>query len=451
MNPSPMILVGARKVFFETFGCQMNVLDTELMIGALQVAGYEVTAHLDDADLIVYNTCSVRLQAENKVMSRLGQIRSLKAARPDLVIAVVGCMAQKDGAALKKSAPHVDLVVGPGEIDHLPSLVRRVESRSDESLVATEFKPVQFQRDVTLRPSRYQAYVSVIRGCDVYCTFCIVPYTRGREVSRRPEQITEEVRRLAEDGCREVTLLGQTVDHYGKEFRREGVHLGTLLESVSGIDGIERVRFVTSHPKYLSDDILRSVGDIEEVCEYLHMPVQSGSDRVLRSMRRRYDTGQYLERVARARELVPNVRIASDFIVGFPGETEEDFLKTADLMERVEFSQAFIFKYSPRPGTPAADMEDDVPLEEKKRRNQHLLKLQDRFQRKRNESMRGEVVEVLVEGVSRRDPAKWTGRTRGNEIVVFDRVEKNSSIEGSRVQLRIVDSTALTLFGEALS
>ena len=450
MNSSSMSLVGARKVFFETFGCQMNVLDSELMIGALQVAGYETTTHLDDADLIVYNTCSVRLQAEHKVMSRLGQIRSLKAARPDLVIAVVGCMAQKDGAALKKSAPHVDLVVGPGEIDHLPSLVRRVETRSDESLVATEFRPVQFQRDVTLRPSRYQAYVSVIRGCDVYCTFCIVPYTRGREVSRRPEQITEEVRRLAEDGCREVTLLGQTVDHYGKEFRREGVHLGTLLESVSGIDGIERVRFVTSHPKYLSDDILRSVGDIEEVCEYLHIPVQSGSDRVLSSMRRRYDTGQYLERVNRARELVANVRIASDFIVGFPGETEEDFLKTADLMEEVGFSQAFIFKYSPRPGTPAADMEDDVPLEEKKRRNQHLLKLQDRFQINRNESMRGEVVEVLVEGVSRRDPAKWTGRTRGNEIVVFDRVEKNSSIEGSRVQLRIVDSTALTLFGEVL-
>jgi tRNA-2-methylthio-N6-dimethylallyladenosine synthase len=434
-------------LFIETFGCQMNELDSELVVGALRRRGFRLTEERDRADLVLFNTCAVREHAEDKVWSRLGQLKAVKRRRPDLLVGVLGCMANEWRERILRRAPHVDLVVGTRDFGEIGRFVEEIERDRAPIVAADLTRPVDVERDIALRPERHSAFVTVMRGCDFTCGYCIVPSTRGAEVSRPVEEVREEVRRLAEDGVREVTLLGQTVDGYGKGLVWNGRRpdLGDLLEAIHDAPGLERIRFVTSHPSLMREPILRRVRDLPKVCEYLHMPAQSGSDDVLRRMRRGYTVARYLEIVERAREIVPGVEVASDFIVGFPGETEADFEASERLVRRVGFSQCYIFKYSPRPGTRAADLEDDVPDEAKRERNERLLAAQEEVQRRKNAAEIGREVEVLCEGRSRGDARRLAGRTRQNRIVVFEGEE--AELVGALARVTITDATPLALYG----
>ena len=364
-----------KTVFFETFGCQMNKLDAELSLGLLQEEGYKIVDKVDEADVILFNTCSVRQHAEHKVYSHLGALKTLKKRHPEVIVGVLGCMAQKDGEAIFKRMPHVDLVCGTRMFSRLPEMLLKIRNHGSHVLAIDEDQIVNVKRAVTYRPNFYQAFVTVMRGCDNYCSYCIVPYVRGREISRTIADIKEEVQSLVLNGCKEVTLLGQNINSYGKGLDGN-VTLGDLLSELNELDGLGRIRFVTSHPADMSRDLIRTMSRLEKVCEYLHMPAQSGSDEVLKRMRRGYTAGYYREFVQYARELIPHLTVASDFIVGFPGETEEDFQETVQLMGDIRFQNCFIFKYSPRTGTKAAELKDDVPDETKRARNLKLLELQ---------------------------------------------------------------------------
>jgi len=423
-----------------TFGCQMNKLDSQIMSGSLSRAGYELVRDAATADVVIFNTCSVREHAEDKVFSYLGHIARHKAERPDMIVVVAGCMAQRLKDALFRTLPCVDLVVGTGRLAELVDLIDEARTRT---VVATEGSGSRTaSRDPHFRSGRFQAYVAAMRGCDNSCSYCVVPFVRGREVSRPVGEITDEVKSLVDDGVVEVTLLGQNVSSYGKG---KPFDLADLLEAVNGVSGLERIRFVTCHPRDVTRRLLEAVADLSKVCEHLHVPAQSGSDRVLARMKRGYTRSEYLELVATARELIPRVTIASDFIVGFPGESVSDFDETLSLVQTAGFSNVFAFKYSPRPGTAAARMEDDVPIAEKKRRNAELLAAQAAVSRARKRSRLGAVEDVLVEGTSPRDPAKMVGRTRGFEIVVF---EAPPALEGKVVRVTLQNATELVYFGQ---
>ncbi|HHT9146871.1 MAG TPA: tRNA (N6-isopentenyl adenosine(37)-C2)-methylthiotransferase MiaB [Candidatus Wunengus sp. YC61] len=436
-----------KTVFFETFGCQMNKLDTELSLGLLQEEGYKIVDKVDEADVILFNTCSVRQHAEDKVYSHLGALKTLKKRQPEVIIGVLGCMAQKDGEAIFKRMPHVDLVCGTRMFSRLPEMLLKIRNHGSHVLAIDEDQIVNVKRAVTYRPNFYQAFVTVMRGCDNYCSYCIVPYVRGREISRTIADIKEEVQPLVSNGCKEVTLLGQNINSYGKGLSGN-VTLGDLLTELNAIEGLERIRFVTSHPADMSRDLIRTMSRLEKVCEYLHMPAQSGSDEVLKRMRRGYTAGYYREFVRYARELIPRLTVASDFIVGFPGETEDDFQETVRLMEDIRFQNCFIFKYSPRTGTKAAELKDDVPDETKRARNLKLLELQKKISLEENTKMIGKKVEVLVEGASKSDPNRLSGRTRQNHIVVFN---GSQELVGKLVGVLIHEVTDLTLFGKLTS
>jgi len=436
-----------KTVFFETFGCQMNKLDAELSLGLLQEEGYKIVDKVDDADVILFNTCSVRKHAEDKVYSHLGALKTLKKRHPEVIVGVLGCMAQKDGEAIFKRMPHVDLVCGTRMFSRLPEMLLKIRNHGSHVLAIEEDQIVNVKRAVTYRPNFYQAFVTVIRGCDNYCSYCIVPYVRGREISRTIADIKEEVQSLVSNGCKEVTLLGQNINSYGKSLDGN-VTMGDLLSELNELDGLERIRFVTSHPADMSRDLIRTMSRLEKVCEYLHMPAQSGSDEVLKRMRRGYTAGYYREFVRYARELIPHLTVASDFIVGFPGETEEDFQETVQLMEDIRFQNCFIFKYSPRTGTKAAELKDDVPDETKRARNLKLLELQKKISLEENTKMIGKKVEVLVEGASKSDPNRLSGRTRQNHIVVFN---GSQELVGKLVGVLIHEVTDLTLLGKLTS
>jgi len=436
-----------KTVFFETFGCQMNKLDAELSLGLLQEEGYKIVDKVDDADVILFNTCSVRQHAEHKVYSHLGALKTLKKKHPEVIVGVLGCMAQKDGEAIFKRMPHVDLVCGTRMFSRLPEMLLKIRNHGSHVLAIDEDQIVNVKRAVTYRPNFYQAFVTVMRGCDNYCSYCIVPYVRGREISRTIADVKEEVQSLVSNGCKEVTLLGQNINSYGKGLSGN-VTLGDLLTELNEIDGLERIRFVTSHPADMSRDLIRTMSRLEKVCEYLHMPAQSGSDEVLKRMRRGYTAGYYREFVRYARELIPHLTVASDFIVGFPGETEEDFQETVRLMEDIRFQNCFIFKYSSRTGTKAAELKDDVPDETKRARNSKLLELQKKISLEENTKRIGKKVEVLVEGASKSDPNRLSGRTRQNHIVVFN---GSQELVGKLVGVVIHEVTDLTLFGKLTS
>ncbi len=437
---------GERKVYIETFGCQMNKLDSQLVLGALKEHGYARTNDLKQADVILYNTCSVRQHAEDRAYSRAGALGRLKSRNPDLIIGIIGCMAQKDKEAIFRRLPHVDIVCGTRELLRVPELIAELVGRCRQKLLAVAADaPFRFQRDAACRTSPYQAYVSVMRGCDNSCSYCIVPQVRGRAVSREPRDIVEEVKALADAGVVEVTLLGQNVNAYGIDLNGAGVNLASLFEELERVAGIRRIRFLTSHPASMSGEILQAVGGLSKVCECLHMPAQSGSSRVLAKMRRGYTKEQYLERVEKARELIPGVTIVTDFIVGFPGETEEDFRHTASLVEEVRFKNSYIFKYSPRPHTQAAGWEDDVPVVVKKRRNNELLALQHWVSLEDNRKLVGEEFEVLVEGRSKTDADRLCGRTRGEHIAIF---AGGSSLAGKSVTVKVTSASSLSLFAE---
>ncbi|MFH1024590.1 MAG: tRNA (N6-isopentenyl adenosine(37)-C2)-methylthiotransferase MiaB [Planctomycetota bacterium] len=431
-------------VYLKSFGCQMNALDGELAIGELLGRGWRRAEDIASADLILFNTCSVRQHAEDKVWSHLGMLARRKAKHPGLLIGVMGCMAERAGREILDRMPHVDFVTGPNRFRALPDILARVAEGERVLETGPADREFTAPRHVAARPNRFQAYIAVMRGCDHYCSYCIVPFTRGPEASRRPAEILEEARALAADGVVEITLLGQNIDSYGKKFR-DGTSLATLLRALEDVPGLRRVRFITSHPADLTDDILRAMAECPRACPYLHLPAQSGANRILDLMKRRYTREGFLALVARAREVVPGLAVASDIIVGFPTETEADFEESVSLAETARFTMAYVFKYSPRPGTKAAGgLPDDVPMETKKRRNNALLAVVERIMNEKNRKRLGSVEEVLVEGTSKLDPARVTGRARDNRIVVFSGSE---DLAGKYVNVRITGATSFVLVG----
>lgn len=433
-----------KTVFFETFGCQMNKLDAELSLGLLQEEGYRIVDKADEADVILFNTCSVRQHAEDKVYSHLGALKKLKKRSPEVIVGVLGCMAQKDGEAIFKRMPHVDLVCGTRMFSRLPELLLSIKNHGSHVLAIDEDQIVNVKRAVAYRANMYQAFITVMRGCDNFCSYCIVPYVRGREISRTIADVKEEAQALVSNGCKEVTLLGQNINSYGKGLSGN-VTLGDLLSELNDLDGLERIRFVTSHPADMSRDLIRTMSRLGKICEHLHMPAQSGSDQILQRMRRGYTAGYYRDLISYARELIPHIAVASDFIVGFPGETDEDFQETVQLMEDIRFQNCFIFKYSPRTGTQAAGLEDDVTDEVKRARNLKLLELQKGISLEENQKMIGKKVQVLVEGASKSNSNKLSGRTRQNHIVIFN---GSADLVGRLIDVMVHEVTDLTLYGK---
>jgi tRNA-2-methylthio-N6-dimethylallyladenosine synthase len=433
-----------RRVFVEAFGCQMNFLDGELAVSRLSAGGWTRTDDADAADMFLLNTCSVRDQSENKAWSRLGELRERKARDPSFLIAVMGCMAQREAETILRRMPHVDIVCGTRRFPEMDRLVERAEREGQVLAVETDGY-VDVVRDVRIRPDRHRAYVSVMRGCDHKCSYCIVPKTRGPQVDRPVEDVLDEVRRLADDGVREVTFLGQNINTYGRYLDGDPT-LATLLRGASGVDGIERIRFITSNPMDLREELLVAMSELPKACGYLHFPAQHGHDAVLRRMYRGYTREKYLALCAKARELCPAIELATDLIVGFPGETDEEFAATRSLVEEVRFKQVYVFRYSPRPGTAAAEMSDDVPEAVKKRRNNDLLDLHDEICTQRNQRLVGADVEVLCDGPSDRG-AHLVGRTDGNHTTIFD---GDPSLAGSLVKVRVNRATAAALYGDLI-
>jgi tRNA-2-methylthio-N6-dimethylallyladenosine synthase len=406
------------KLHLITYGCQMNEYDSERVAGLLRDERYELTATPQDADLILLNTCAIREKCEDKVFSRLGELKHLKRERPHVLIGVMGCMAQLWQGKIQERAPSVDLVFGSAAVSRVGELVARVRATGAPVLETGEAPLVK----ITARPEavgQLKAFVTVMEGCEKGCTFCVVPVTRGRERSHSPASIVAEVRELAAAGVREVTLLGQTVNAYGRDLA-PATDLAALLELVDEVEGIERIRFTTSNPYNLTPRLIRAIRDVPKVVEYLHLPLQSGSDRVLARMHRGYTRARYLELIAELEETVPGIALSTDLIVGFPGEEEEDFEQTADMVERVGYDNVFVFRYSRRPGTPAATMLDQVPEEIKAQRNSRLLEVATRVGAARSRALEGRVLPILVDGVSRKNPDEATGRTRCNRVVNFD-------------------------------
>jgi len=452
-----------QKVYIETMGCQMNKLDSELVEGQLRRLGYEFTGDQKEAQVVIFNTCSVRQHAEDKVISKLGQLLG-RHKKGDMVLAVVGCMAQRWGKQLLDDYKQVDVVCGPGQLHKLAELLeqarqgKRVALLNDEA-VLEELEELDMGRERLDSDKPFMAYVRVMRGCDKFCHYCVVPYVRGRERSRPIEHVVAESRRLADNGVKEITLLGQTVNSYKYAAGERTYGLADVLEKLNEIEGLQRLRFVTNYPLDFDERIFAAMAQLPKVCEYLHVPAQSGSDRILQAMNRHYTAEKYLALIERGRELVPGLTVAGDFIVGYCGETEEDFAATKKLMRQVRYKNCFIFKYSPRPGTKAQGrMADDVPEAIKKQRNYELLELQNEISLEENQRLIGRTVEILVEGASKKphldnkDGAdcgakqlQLVGRTKGDHIVVFN---GRREMIGRIVPVMVVKVSSLTLFGE---
>ena len=450
----------------KNFGCQMNKLDSALLAAALEAGGFEPTDHVRDADVVLINTCSVRRHAEERAMSNLGHLQHLRATGSRPIVGVIGCMAQRLGRDLLEHEA-VDLVAGPGQLARVPQLIQDVLQDRHKALAVSDSirqgMPAEESRELDAFESTFdtpmthlpgQAFVRAMRGCNRFCTYCIVPYVRGPEVSRPIETIVEQVRGLARAGVRQVTLLGQTINAYRDEHHGNVRGLADLLRAVSRVEGIRWIRFVTSHPCGFDEAILHAMAEIDEVCPYLHIPAQSGSDRILKAMNRGYTAAGYLEVLRRARAILPEIAIAGDFIVGFPNETEADFQATVDLVRKARYKNCFVFKYSPRPGTRAdGKLADNVPAEIKKQRNQVLLDVQEEISRLDNQRFVGCTVEVLVEGPSKKPHLNQAngqphpqliGRTADDYIVVFNAPE---TLAGRFAHITIDKAEALTLFG----
>jgi tRNA-2-methylthio-N6-dimethylallyladenosine synthase len=422
----------------------MNEYDSERVAGLLRDERYELTETPQDADLILLNTCAIREKCEDKVFSRLGELKHLKRERPHVLIGVMGCMAQLWQGKILQRAPSVDLVFGSAAVSRVGELVARARATGAPVLETGEAPLVK----ITARREavgQLKAFVTVMEGCEKGCTFCVVPVTRGRERSHSPASIVAEARELAAAGVREVTLLGQTVNAYGRDLT-PATDLAALLELVGEVEGIERIRFTTSNPYNLTPRLIRAIRDLPKVVEYLHLPLQSGSDRVLARMHRGYTRARYLELIAELEETVPGIALSTDLIVGFPGEEEADFEQTVDMVERVGYDNVFVFRYSRRPGTPAATMLDQVPEEIKARRNSRLLEVATRVGAARSRALEGRVLPILVDGVSRKNPDETTGRTRCNRVVNFD--AHGRRLLGEVVPVLITQSLPHSLRGE---
>jgi tRNA-2-methylthio-N6-dimethylallyladenosine synthase len=490
-----------KRLYIETVGCQMNVLDSELVVAALRKQGYEVVDAPAKADTILFNTCSVRQHAEDKIYSALGRLKNAKTQNPHKIIGVLGCMAQKDQKLIFERAPYVDLVVGPGQLHQVPRMLDEIAASdrgtrgaqrlevsldrkggNDRDEIERSFESYDPDRDPQMRPSPYQAFVRIQIGCDKFCTYCIVPRVRGPEQGRHPDHIVGEARKLADEGCLEVTLLGQTVNSYRHEDGGRTTRLSDLLYRLHEIDGLKRLKFVTNFPNDMTDDLLQAVRDLPKCSPYLHVPAQSGSNEMLKRMKRGYTVEEYREMMSRIRATIPGAAVTSDFIVGFCGETDEDFQQTVELVRESRFKNSFIFKYSERPGTKAPDLwPDDVPEDVKRRRNNELLAVQNQICNEDNHNFLGRTLDVLIEGPSKRaqkfdrtdeneaaaseepnnrpgwisaDAAEsdqvtqLVGRTHCDRIVVFT---GNRRQIGQILPVAIYDCTPMTLFGAVVT
>jgi tRNA-2-methylthio-N6-dimethylallyladenosine synthase len=459
-----------KSLYIETLGCQMNMLDSELVVASLRKQGYQLVNDPALADTILFNTCSVRQHAEDKVYSALGRLKNAKQQNPHKIIGVLGCMAQKDQKLIFERAPFVDLVVGPGQLHQVPELLKSIEAEGGKHLevsldrkggsrseVEHSFESYDPLRDPEMRPTPYQAFVRIMIGCDKFCTYCIVPMVRGPEQSRPAAEIVAESRKLASEGCREITLLGQTVNSYRHRDGGRTTRLSDLLAMLSEIDGIDRIKFITNFPKDMTQDLLEAVRDLPKCSHYLHVPAQSGSNAVLKRMKRLYTVEEYRDMLSRIRETIPDATVTSDFIVGFCGETDAEFQATVDLVTEGRFKNSFIFKYSARPGTKADElMRDDVPEDVKRYRNNLLLDVQNHISEEDNQKFLGRTVRVLVEGPSKsaRKHAEdgplvqLTGRDHCDRIVVF---EGHRRLIGSFIDVSIYDANAFTLFGSVVT
>lgn len=437
-----------KKAYIETYGCQQNVSDSEIIMGMLIDMGCEKTDDKENADFIIFNTCAVRENAELKVYGNLGALKHLKSKKPDLIIGVCGCMMQQKEVSqrIKSKYKHVDLVFGTHSLYSFPELLLRViktngrviDLMDTDGHIAEDF-PVKREDGPT-------AWVSVMYGCNNFCSYCIVPYVRGRERSRDKEAIISEVKMLSKEGYREITLLGQNVNSYGKDLD-DGVDFADLLNEVCKVDGIERVRFMTSHPKDISDKLIDTMVSNDKICKQLHLPFQAGSNRILKLMNRVYTKEEYLEKIEKVKSKMPDITLTTDIIVGFPGETKEDFEHTLDVLEKVRYDTIFSFIYSKRGGTPAAVMEDPTPMEEKKENFNRMLELQDKISYEKNKALEGKTMRVLVEGVSKTDETSLTGRTDGGKIVNF---KGDINLKGSFVDVKITEAKTWSLAGEII-
>lgn len=449
--------MNTKSFFIQTFGCQMNERDSETLAGMLRDLGYEENPVRNRADVIIINTCSVRDNADKRFFGTLGQLKRIKGDRPDLVVAVCGCMMQQQHIidTLKSKYPWVDLVFGTHNLHEFPALLGNVLGEREKIVEVWDQAESIVEGLPSQRKHPYKAYVNIMYGCNNFCTYCIVPYTRGRERSRNPEAILQEVKELVKDGVREITLLGQNVNSYRGQSQEENqgdaageyTSFAALIHKLNDVEGLERIRFMTSHPKDLSDELIDAYGTCKKLCPHIHLPVQSGSTEILTKMNRKYTKEGYLALVERLRDTVPDIAITTDIIVGFPGETEDDFEETLDLVRKVGFDSAFTFLYSIRKGTPAEKYTEQVPEDVKHERFNRLVDMVNRISAEKNSALVGQVTEVLTEGKSKTNPALFAGRTGGHKLVNFT---ANQDVTGQMVKVLITDSTTFSLTGEAL-
>ncbi|WP_458413828.1 tRNA (N6-isopentenyl adenosine(37)-C2)-methylthiotransferase MiaB [Schinkia sp. CFF1] len=445
--PADMEGIGKDKKFYiRTYGCQMNEHDTEVMAGILSEMGFETTDDTVDADIILLNTCAVRENAENKVFGEIGHLKPLKTKNPDIILGVCGCMSQEEGVVnrLLQKHQHVDLIFGTHNIHRLPQLLKEAMLSKERVVEVWSKEGDVIENLPKVRNGQIKAWVNIMYGCDKFCTYCIVPYTRGKERSRRPEDIIAEVRDIARQGYKEITLLGQNVNAYGKDFEDIKYGLGDLMDEIRKID-IPRIRFTTSHPRDFDDRLIEVLAKGGNLMDHIHLPVQSGSTEMLKIMSRKYTREQYLELVRKIKEAIPNASLTTDIIVGFPNETEEQFEDTLSLYREVEYDSAYTFIYSPREGTPAADMVDNVPLEVKKERLQRLNAVVNEISAKKNKQYQDHIIEVLVEGESKNNPEILAGYSRKSKLVNF---KGPKSAIGQIVKVKITDAKTWSLNGE---
>ena len=464
-------ILNKKKLYLGVYGCQMNVADGERMAGELASLGYErlpETAAPDEADMILLVTCCVRETAEDKIYGKLGEYKHLKEKNPRLILGITGCMAHKEGDALVKRAPHLDFVLGTNKIAELVPLVEKLEkarealdsvNEADAEAMSEARKAIRRQRVVDTaekndiseglaiaREGSLSAWVPIMYGCNNFCTYCIVPYVRGRERSRRVGDILTEVQEAVGNGYKEITLLGQNVNSFGKDLQgEEKATFAQLLSEADKVSGLLRLRYMTSHPKDMSDEVIKAVADGEHICEHFHLPVQYGSDKILKAMNRVYTAGKYRELIRRVREAVPDSSLTTDLIVGFPGETEEDFRELLDFIKEIRYDQAYTFIYSKRSGTPAAEMENQVPEEIKHARLNELMELQNKISLEINEKLVGTLQEVMVEGPSSKNPSVWTGRTRTNKICLWTH---GTELPGQLINVKVTQAQTWLLRGE---
>jgi len=434
-----------RKVFIKTYGCQMNVYDSERMVHVLQECNYQITSDIKQADLILLNTCSIREKPEHKIYSILGRLKKLKDKKPDLILGVGGCVAQQEGEKLFEKSPCLDLVFGTHSINKLPHLLKGVAEKRSKVCEIKMSKNGYLDEGVSCYSSqKVSSYVSIIRGCNNFCSFCIVPYVRGRERSRPKEEILEEVKHLSQSGVKEVVLLGQNVNSYGNDL---GIveSFPRLLASINDIKSVKRIRFITSHPKDLSDDLIRCFKELDKVCKHIHLPVQSGSNKILKLMNRHYTRENYLEKVDKLRRVCPEIGITSDMIVGFPQETQKDFEDTLELMKEVKFDDLFSFQYSDRPMTSATRFKEKIPPDIKRERLKILQETQNEYNLEKNKAVLHKVEELLVEGKSKKDQKFMTGKTGSNKTVNF---AGGNDLRGMLVSVMIKDIHLHSLKGE---